>query len=248
MYEAKKLLCLDVDETIFFKSLHNYLGKKLMIDHKFGISITEELMVRYTDEFLKNPSLGWRSEKRLVTLIKKIWLSEYEVALASFNDYPQAVKYAMTKILKEDVEKLHIVSYLPAALKKYYIVHPVCDKQKHIEEAMQKAGVTNPANVLLVEDTLYNVEVAKKAGMKAVLIESQDTSFKIAFDALRELNKIHEVDNVELEEPLTEPKLESSDSDKDVSMGDDQEDYKSDDECTEGQQEMDVQMLGQYSG
>ena len=33
-----------------------------------------------------------------------------------------------------------------------------------------------------------------------------------------------------------------------IDMGDDQEDYKSDDECTEGQQEMDVQMLGQYSG
>lgn len=68
-----------------------------MIAHKFGISITEELIIQYTDEFLKNPSLGWRSEKRLVTLIKKAWLSEYEVALASFNDYPQAVKYAMTK-------------------------------------------------------------------------------------------------------------------------------------------------------
>lgn len=144
------------------------------------------------------------------------------------------------------MEKLHIVSYLPAALKKYYMVHPVCDKQKHIEEAMQKAGVTNPVNVLLIEDTLCNVEAAKKAGMKAVLIGLQDTSFKIAFDALRGLNKIHEVDNVKLEEPLTEPKLESSD--KDVSMGDDQEDYKSDGECTEGQQEMDVQMLGQYSG
>lgn len=43
-----------------------------------------------------------------MTLIKKAWLSEYEIALVSFNDYPQAVKYAMTKILKEDVEKLHI--------------------------------------------------------------------------------------------------------------------------------------------
>lgn len=158
------------------------------------------------------------------------------MALVSFNDYPQAVKYAMTKILKEDVEKLHIVSYLPAALKKYYMVHPVCDKQKHIEEAMQKAGVTNPANVLLIEDTLYNVEAAKKAGMKAVLIESQDTSFKIAFDALRELNKIHGVDNVNLEEPLTEPELEVSDSSEDVNMDDNQEDYKSDGECTEGQQ------------
>lgn len=142
------------------------------------------------------------------------------------------------------MEKLHIVSYLPAALKKYYMVHPVCDKQKHIEEAMKKAGVTNPANVLLIEDTLYNVEAAKKAGMKAVLIEPQDTSFKIAFDALRELNKIHGVDNVNLEEPLTEPELENSNSDKDVSMGDDQEDYKYDGECTERQQEVDVQMLG----
>ncbi|ABV79592.1 hypothetical protein A1I_06370 [Rickettsia bellii OSU 85-389] len=207
-----------------------------MIAHKFGMSITEELIIQYTDEFLRNPSLGWRNKERLVTLVKKAWSSEYEVALVSFNDYPQAVKYAMTKILKEDVEKLHIVSYLPAALKKYYMVHPVCDKQKHIEEAMQKAGVTNPANVLLIEDTLYNVEAAKKAGMKAVLIESQDTSFKIAFDALRELNKIHGVDNVNLEEPLTEPELEVSDSSEDVNMDDNQEDYKSDGECTEGQQ------------
>ncbi|WP_041808452.1 HAD family hydrolase [Rickettsia bellii] len=234
--KQKKLLCLDVDGTIFFKSLHNYLGEKLMIAHKFGMSITEELIIQYTDEFLRNPSLGWRNKERLVTLVKKAWSSEYEVALVSFNDYPQAVKYAMTKILKEDVEKLHIVSYLPAALKKYYMVHPVCDKQKHIEEAMQKAGVTNPANVLLIEDTLYNVEAAKKAGMKAVLIESQDTSFKIAFDALRELNKIHGVDNVNLEEPLTEPELEVSDSSEDVNMDDNQEDYKSDGECTEGQQ------------
>ncbi len=215
-----------------------------MIAHKLGMSITDELIIQYTDEFLRNPSLGWRNKERLVTLIKKAWSSEYEVVLVSFNDYPQAVKYAMTKILKEDVEKLHIVSYLPAALKKYYMVHPVCDKQKHIEEAMQKAGVTDPANVLLIEDTPHNVEAAKKAGMKAVLIEPQDTSFKIAFDALIELNKIHGVD-VDLEEPLTEPKLESSDSDEDVSMGDDQEDYKFDEEYTGWQQ--DVPMLGEHS-
>ncbi|MCC8377712.1 MAG: HAD-IA family hydrolase [Rickettsia endosymbiont of Graphium doson] len=192
---------------------------------------------------MRNPSLGWRNEKRLVTLIKKAWLSEYEVALVSFNDYPQEVEYAMTKILKEDVEKLHIVSYFPEALKQYYMVHPVCDKQKHIEEAMQKAGVTNPANVLLIEDTPHNVEAAKKAGMKAVLIEPQDMSFKIAFDALRELNKIHMVDNVNLEEPLTEPEFEGSDSDKDVNMDDNQGSYKSDD----GEWQQDVPMLAEHS-
>lgn len=190
---------------------------------------------------MRNPSLGWRNEKRLVTLIKKAWLSKYEVALVSFNDYPQEVEYAMTKILKEDVEKLHIVSHLPEALKQYYRVHPVCDKQKHIEEAMQKAGVTNPANVLLIEDTLNNVEAAKEAGMKAVLIEPKDTSFKIAFDALRELNKIHGIENVDLEEPLTEPEFEGSD--KDVNMDDNQGSYKSDDE--EWQQ--DVPMLAEHS-
>ncbi|WP_419234724.1 hypothetical protein [Rickettsia endosymbiont of Nabis limbatus] len=59
-----------------------------------------------------------------------------------------------------------------------------------------------------------------------------------------ELNKIHGVD-VDLEEPLTEPKLESSDSDEDVSMGDDQEDYKFDEEYTGWQQ--DVPMLGEHS-
>lgn len=239
--KQKKLLCLDVDGTIFFKSLHNYLGEKLTIDHKFGISITEKLKIQYTDEFLRNPSLGWRNKERLVTLIKKAWSSEYEVALVSFNDYPQEVEYAMTKILKEDVEKLYIVSYLPVALKKYYMVHPVCDKQKHIEEAMQKAGVTNPANVLLIEDTLHNVEAAKKAGMKAVLIEPKDTSFKIAFDALRELNKIHGIENVDLEEPLTEPEFEGSD--KDVNMDDNQGSYKSDD----GEWQQDVPMLAEHS-
>ncbi|WP_341791781.1 hypothetical protein [Rickettsia endosymbiont of Gonocerus acuteangulatus] len=71
--------------------------------------------------------------------------------------------------------------------------------------------------------------------MKAVLIESQDISFKIAFDTLMELNKIHMVDNVNLEEPLTEPQLEGSDSNKDVSMGDDQE------------WQQDVLMLGEHS-
>ncbi len=110
--------------TIFLKSLHNYLSKRLMRDHKFGIAITEELVMQYTDEFLRNSSLGWRREKRLVTLIKKAWLSEYEVALVSFNDYPQAVKYAMTKILKEDVGALHIVSYLPDTKEILYESHP----------------------------------------------------------------------------------------------------------------------------
>ncbi|HJD62425.1 MAG TPA: hypothetical protein LFW14_02410 [Rickettsia endosymbiont of Degeeriella rufa] len=100
--KQKKLLCLDVDGTIFFKSLHNYLGEKLIIAHKFEISITEKLKIQYTDEFLRKASLGWRNEKRLVTLIKKAWLSKYEVALVSFNDHPQEVEYAMTKILKED--------------------------------------------------------------------------------------------------------------------------------------------------
>ncbi len=109
---------------------------------------------------------------------------------------------------------------------------------------MKKARVTNPANVLLIEDTLYNMEATKKAEMKIVLIEEpQDTSFKIAFDTLSELNKIHMVD-VDLEEPLTEPKLESSDSDKDVSMGDDQEDYKYDAKYTEWQQN--VPMLAEH--
>lgn len=206
--KQKKLLCIDVDGTIFLKSLHNYLCARLIKASKFGISIDIGLILEYTDDFLNNSDLSWRNKNKLIILIKKAWLADYEVALVSFNDFPVAIKYAMSKILGEDVEKLYINSYLPEVLKQSYTTYPLCDKQEHIKTIMTQVGVLNPNNVLLIEDTKHNVDMAIKAEMNAILIVKEDREFAAAFEALGTLN----IESDLFTGPLTEPDISVEDN------------------------------------
>ncbi|ABV74692.1 hypothetical protein A1C_01905 [Rickettsia akari str. Hartford] len=56
-------------------------------------------------------NLGANNEEQLVSLFKNMILSGHKIAIASFNDYHHAVKYALETLLgQEDAAKIYIKS------------------------------------------------------------------------------------------------------------------------------------------
>ncbi|WP_332252587.1 hypothetical protein [Rickettsia helvetica] len=92
--------------------------------------------------------------------------SGHKIAIASFNDYPDAVKYALEQLLgKEIVENIYIKSGLPA--KKDEEIK-LCNKVPYIEKIMRNTEITNEKNVFFMDDTLKHIKAVEKYGIRAV--------------------------------------------------------------------------------
>lgn len=115
------LFIFDFDGTLVKRHSHNYIGERLggliarNIQNRFFSSYEERdkeiarLEQKFTIElmknFLDNENLGWKNEEQLVRLFKNIILSGHKIAIASFNDYPNAVKYALEQLLDKEIVK-----------------------------------------------------------------------------------------------------------------------------------------------
>jgi len=125
MNENTALFIFDFDGTLVNGHSHNYIGGRLGYriyqapsaktfvstnQHNQEIlRVTEKYSVELMEEFLDNENLGWKNEEQLVRLFKNIILSGHKIAIASFNAYPNAVKYALEQLLgKEIVENIYI--------------------------------------------------------------------------------------------------------------------------------------------
>nr|WP_232049285.1 hypothetical protein [Rickettsia asiatica] len=76
------------------------LKKIARLEQKFSIELMKG--------FLDNENLGWKNEEQLVRLFKNIISSGHKIAIASFNDYPDAVKYALEQLLGTENSRKHI--------------------------------------------------------------------------------------------------------------------------------------------
>nr|WP_232202764.1 hypothetical protein [Rickettsia montanensis] len=140
----------------------------------------------------------------MARLFKNIILSSHKIAIASFNDYPHAVKYALERLLgKEDAAKIYIKSALPS---NNFEEIQNCTKKEYIRE------ITNKKNVFFMDDYIKHVNAAKDYGITAVLVKNKGTEhIHEAFNFLYEFNEQHEI-YVEREEPATELLLSDEES------------------------------------
>ncbi|BDU60348.1 hypothetical protein FLA4_07580 [Candidatus Rickettsia kotlanii] len=94
-------------QNCFFSSYEEREQEKVRLEQKFSIALMEK--------FLDNENLDWKNEEQIARLFKNIILSGHKTAIALFNDYPHAVKYALERLLgKEDAAKIYIKSALPS--------------------------------------------------------------------------------------------------------------------------------------
>ncbi|HJD56398.1 MAG TPA: hypothetical protein LFW21_07345 [Rickettsia endosymbiont of Pyrocoelia pectoralis] len=216
MNDNQALIIFDFDGTLVKESLHRYVGGGLwrrtnnLTEKKvyhLDEELTKKITIELTQEFLANKSSGWKNKEQLVLLFKNIISSGHKIAIASFNDYPDAIKYSLEQLLGEEaVKNIYIKSGLPAY--KYEEIQ-LCNKVPYIEEIMRNTKITNKANVFFMDDDPKNVIAAKEFGIQAVLVEEDGIKYiREAFNFLSQFNKI----DVKLEDPDTEHS--SSDEDE----------------------------------
>lgn len=155
------LFIFDFDGTLVKRHSHNYIGERLggliarNIQNRFFSSYEErdkeiarleqKFTIELMENFLDNDNLGWKNKEQLVRLFKNIILSGHKIAIASFNDYPHAVKYALEQLLgKEDAAKIYIKSGLPADS---YEEIQRCNKVPYIKKIMDNTEITNKKRI-----------------------------------------------------------------------------------------------------
>lgn len=150
----KMLLCIDWDGTIVKGSLHNALNTTF--NYKNCV-----------DLFLADETKSWKNKEPLVELLQKVLTTGCHIAIVSFGSYPEWIKYALKQLALESTLLEETL------LKKFYIVsHPRRDgcegKQEHIEEAKRHFGVSENKKVVLIDDDLDNVDIARRNGMQGI--------------------------------------------------------------------------------
>jgi len=219
MNDKIALFIFDFDGTLVEKNSHNYIGRELAgyiqrnIQNRIFSSYNEhdkeiarleqKFSIELMERFLDNENLGWKNEEQIVRLFKNIILSGHKIAIASFNAYPDAVKYALEQLLgKEIVENIYIKSGLPADTPEEI---QLCNKVSYIKEVMSNTEITNKANVFFMDDDKKHTDAATDYKIKAVLVDEIGISYiHQAFNFLYDFNEKHEI-YVDLKDPDTEP-------------------------------------------
>ena len=204
---------------------HNYIGERLggliarNIQNRFfsfyeereqeKVRLAQKFSIELMEKFLDNENLGWNNEEQIARLFKNIILSGHKIAIASFNDYPHAVKYALERLLgKEDAAKIYIKSVLSS---NNFEEIQNCTKKEYIREIIiiPKSLIKN---VFFMDADIKHVNAAKDYGITVVLVKNKGTEhIHETFNFLYEFNEQYEI-YVELEEPATEPLLSDEES------------------------------------
>ncbi|MCX4083446.1 hypothetical protein N7281_00815 [Rickettsia hoogstraalii] len=208
MNDNTALFIFDFDGTLVKGHSHNYIGKWLggliaaNIQNRFFSSYDErdkekarleqKFSIELMEVFLDSNKLGWKNEEQLICLFKNIISSGHKIAIASFNDYHHAVKYALEQLLdKEIVKKIYIKSGLPS---NNFQEIQNCTKKEYIREIINNTGVTNKKNVFFMDDDIKHVNAAKDYGITAVLVENKGKEhIHQACNFLYKFNEQHEI-------------------------------------------------------
>ncbi|XVN41834.1 MAG: hypothetical protein RCO49_05070 [Rickettsia endosymbiont of Argas persicus] len=194
MNDNTALFLFDFDGTLVKGHSPNYIGEELanlryLLNGRIGFKSHKEY-----EQFTK---------KNSIDLMKGILESGHKIAIVSYNDYPDAVKYAIEQLLgKEIADKVYIKSALPS-----YNHNEIqrSNKVLYIQEVMRNTGITKKENVFFMDDDLKHVVAAKEFGIKAVLVEKEGREYiNKAWKFFEEFNETHGIFN-EFNEPFIEP-------------------------------------------
>lgn len=109
----------------------------------------------------KKQITGPKHGTQMCAAIRNALQNGTRVAITSFTKYPEVIEPTLEKIglTKDEIAKIYIVGGFPS--------HGKPDgspngKQEHIEQAMKHFGITDPKNVMVVDDTENNLKKAEE--------------------------------------------------------------------------------------
>ena len=229
----KKLFCFDFDKTLVKGHFHNEigrLGEYIEVDEihsRFEQSvapITQEdtivvngivqtgkgnpkydkkLVKQEASKLLKNPDIGLRDKQELKKAFESILGQGHQIAITSFTKYPDAISTALEELglTKVQLEGINIIGGFPKGG-----ARDPNAKTEHIEKAMELSGIKNKHNIVLIDDSIKNINHAKKQGISTVhvkdgfkwdnvtkLIESQqiNATSEVSNNISAPLDKLH---------------------------------------------------------
>jgi Acid Phosphatase len=179
MSKEKKLICFDFDNTITQGPLYGFLlvikslqpltsGNSLIIDGNVRVGVANpgykaEKVKEYTEEFLNDSNKGIKNHEKLLHCFQTLLHNDsINIAITSFNQYPDAVTTTLEKLClgsEKDIQKIYCVLGFPS-----YGVKDPDRKKEHIEAAMKRFKITDFSKVALVDDDSKNTQHAKDMG------------------------------------------------------------------------------------
>lgn len=183
---ATKLICFDFDQTITVSHAYQYLAKNSKYQP------TEETM---QDCFRKCGLLN-RSLTRAT--IETAITNGHLVAITSYTVYPDYITFTLKKLgLSDDIiSKIKIIPGFPIdenslTMKPISKPYDEVGKRLHIREAIKWANeqgfkIENE-NIILIDDSEKNIEVAEKDGHRGILVphRTREAESKLTNEELR---------------------------------------------------------------
>lgn len=154
-YSKKEGLVLNgvtCDENMEINKDYNIKNVK-----QFGGKLLTEDAFQFPEEF--------------VQMVRDVLQAEIHVVIATHNQFPAIVPFALEKLgfTKEEVESIDIISGSPQDKSE-------C-KNEHIKLAMDLKGIKSASEVVLIDDTYMNCITAQELGCEAVWVDSNATYF-----------------------------------------------------------------------
>jgi FMN phosphatase YigB (HAD superfamily) len=191
------LVCLDFDNTLINGHSHNFLIKKykedlvnnfklLMFDPKDNLIIVDgnpqgnefsrnptydkEAVTKVMDSFLDDHRTGLKDKDSIKNTFSELLASGNRIAITSFNNFPDVINLALDKLAlpPEQRKAIIVVAGFPPAGQ-----NDPERKNYHIKAAMEKAGISDPNKVMLVDDSKPNITKAAEAGYQTVQVLKQ---------------------------------------------------------------------------
>ena len=160
----RRLFCFDFDKTLVKGHLHNAMVQ-------YANSGGEKFRAKVA-ELIKDPDVGLRNPKEIVKLMRKIWANGHHIAIVSFTQFSQMVQLALQELgLSNEEMKLVDRQCFPPE-KEYQVWFP--GKNFHLLKSMKEFDISDPTQVLLIDDSEINIKAAKQAFYATVQVVEDD--------------------------------------------------------------------------
>lgn len=185
---SKKLVCFDWDGTLSIGNSYNDAIDDGLMPYRETAGLIADGMQSepfkknelydpgrinaFIEEYYFDKDKTFNGAESILENISKLIEGEVNVAIVSYNKFPEIIEYGLKKIgfSPEQILKIHIICGFPAG--DYIKV----GKTEHIEKAKELCEVEDNKNVILVEDSKMNIAIAKKLGIKCYHVTADTSS------------------------------------------------------------------------
>ncbi|KIE05336.1 hypothetical protein NF27_DT01100 [Candidatus Jidaibacter acanthamoeba] len=160
------LVCFDFDQTILNEHSHNQIKCKQLSN------FSEHIEADYLGELInQEPDGVFKNREKLLETFNLFFEQGHNIAITSFTEYKSLI-IPVLKFLglsKEQLSKIHVEAWLPKTqdyMSKF-------GKNGHIRKAMDHFKVNEYQLVMLIDDSINNIEIAKHNNIKTVLVSTK---------------------------------------------------------------------------